>query len=245
MPTTKKAAANQPGSAQAAVTETALATAAATAAVAAAEDDIPRAQQALADAEAHVIALLATTTPNTDDAGRSQIEKARAAVEKCRKDIEWAHVKRQAAEVAYVQATDAEARAHRDLFAENYLAEFRRFNDPQNRETLLLRQLTNTTAELVALLGNRKDLHDQLFQQYASLPPDEKSDLHDRLMQEHQKLPADHRPGRPITTYASRSIPAHINQVPPELADAFRSGLDAAQAKALAEQHAQITQASN
>jgi hypothetical protein len=58
-----------------------------------------------------------------DTTGRTQIGKARTAVEKCRSHLEWAIIQRQAAEVAYRRTNDDECAARRGVIAERCKAE--------------------------------------------------------------------------------------------------------------------------
>lgn len=181
-------------------------------AIRAARARIPAAQQELSQAEADVTAAL---TPGTCK-NKADLQNARARFEKARDDIEWAHIEIQSAETAHSQTSAAAARAQRAVTAEEYLVEHQRFNDPMARENNLLDQLTQTVAELLALLPERDRLHHRLTQEYDLFPADEK-----------QQLAIAIPPGRLMTTRESYAdfnpwnVPVH-NQA---IAEAIKAGI--------------------
>jgi hypothetical protein len=143
----------------------------------AAEAAVPRAEQDLADAEHHVADVLAAAINDGAGASRSEIGKARTAVEKCRSDVEWAGLQAKAAETAYQRAIDAELAARQAVITGEYRAEAERWADPDKRETVALKQLTELVAELIELIADREQLHARLIQEVAHFPEDKKLEL--------------------------------------------------------------------
>ena len=148
---------------------------------------ITASREALAQAEREAVeAMSAATIDGDTPAARTRVEKARQKVEKARADIDWATLQLNAAENAYARTHDDVTRAQRVVIAEEYIAEHQAFNDPNLRETVLLKQVTDTIAELLPLVKQRQDWHDRLASEVNHFHPEERP-----------TVPA----GRPIVTY--------------------------------------------
>src|SRR5258707_8173305 len=83
---------------------------AAAAALLAAEDDIKAAEQAVTELEASLIRGDAVTRP--------QLDKARSAIEKAKSDVDLKRLQHTAYHAAHSRASDAAAKAHRDVIHE-------------------------------------------------------------------------------------------------------------------------------
>ncbi|MEM6109211.1 hypothetical protein AAHS21_23690 [Mycobacterium sp. 050272] len=135
----------------------------------AANDGIARAEQAL-DA-AKVAAIEAVNARCADPlAARQRIETARATVKKAEDDLDFAKLQLQAAEVVERQAFDDVELARVPVIVEEYQDAVRERNDPQSREKVLLAQLTDNIAELMSIIGQRRQQHARLAAEYEHLP---------------------------------------------------------------------------
>jgi hypothetical protein len=190
-------------------------TAEAEAALQPARDGLTAAQEALAAAESEGIA--AVVTKSTDpEAARDRIEKSRTAIKEAQDGVQWAVLELHAAEAVHEEAHQAEQAARRAVTVAEYQAAHKEWNDPDSREEKLLAQLSDTVAELIPLIIDRKDLHDRLTQEWQHLPADERPQL---------------KTGRPITTSPSRFTGEHIADITPEVAVAIKAGSAAALAE--------------
>ena len=185
------------------------------AAVTAADAAAQAAHQATTDARAALAAVEAElVNALADGAARPQIEKIRERRDLARQEADYADLDAEAAEVRYSRAADAAAAAHRALVAEEYRRAFAAFNDPANRETVLLDELQSVVAELCRLIDKRQTQHDRLAREYASFPDAERFPV---------------RPGRQITTYGHRGQGRWELDVPnAEVAEAIKAGVIAA-----------------
>lgn len=184
-------------------------------AIAAAEADVARAEQTLADAQAHAIEVVGSKCADATEA-RQRIEKAREAIKQAEDELDFEKLKLQAAQVVQRQAYDDMHVTQRRASADAYKAEHKRFNDPACRETVLLETVAAAVAELYLLLWDRKELHDRLNQEHWHLPADEK--------------PAVPRDGRPIQGNSPRThYLAPFGPIPPEVIEAVRAGNEAGQ----------------
>ena len=181
---------------------------AADAAAQAAHQATTDARAALAAAEAELLDAVA------DGAARPQIEKIRERVDLAKKEVGYADLDAEAAEVRYSRTADAAAAAHRALVRQEYAAAHAAYNDPNNREEVLLDQLQSVVAELCRLIDKRQTQHDRLAREYASFPDAERFPV---------------RPGRQITTYGHRGQGRWELDVPnAEVAEAIKAGVIAA-----------------
>jgi hypothetical protein len=190
------------------------ATAAAYDAIEPAEADLAAARQALGTANTDLLTSVVVKNPDPK-AAKTRIEGSRAKLKLAADEVEWCVLKAHAVEVQYQQAVEAEQAARHAVFVEEYQAEHEAFNDPGSRENTLLARVTADVSELFVLLGDRKDKHDALSSQWASLPPAERPPV---------------KAGKPIGSTFSRVIPANIT-APPEIVEAVKSGLAAADAE--------------
>jgi hypothetical protein len=114
---------------------------AADAAMVAASEGAAAAERGLDDAEAELLETMAAAAVESDGAAQARIKKARTDVEKARDAVEFAHLQRQAGEVAHGRAADDAAQARRRVTADEYIDEHKAYNDPAARESVLIAQL--------------------------------------------------------------------------------------------------------
>lgn len=130
---------------------------------AAAAADVAEAERAAAELYEAFIAGDHTITPAQMDkanqaANRAALYRDRAAAELARSADQ--------ARLAALQVTICE-----------YDAEYERFNDPDLREHVLMRQLTAAIAEAIPLIRKRKGLHNRLWQQARAISPEDRQRL--------------------------------------------------------------------
>ena len=175
--------------------------------MAAAAEATATTRQAVAAAEAGLVDAIA------EGAATGTLKAARDRLDTARRDAEWATIEQQAAEVRYSRQADATAAARRAVVRTEYLAAHAGYNAADNREALLLAQLTATVAELARIVPERQAHHDTLAREVASWPVDERPVL----------------PGRPILTHGHIGLGRWEVDLPnAELAEAIKSGLAAA-----------------
>lgn len=180
---------------------------AADAAMAQAVETVATARQAVTDAEGNMLTAVA------DGAPTAALKHARDRLDTARRDAEWAEIEQQAAEVRYSRLADAAAAARRAVVRTEYLAAHAAYNAADNREAVLLAQLTAAVAELARIVPERQAHHDTLAREVASWPVDERPVL----------------PGRPILTHGHVGLGRWEVDLPnPELAEAIKSGVAAA-----------------
>lgn len=198
------------------------ATAAAHAAIQPYCDQLAAARDALASAQAEALDAIAVKSVDPA-AARERIEKARAAIKTAEDDVQWAILELNAAEARHEQAHTDEQAARRAVTAAEYVAAHREWNDENNRENQLLRQLKDNIAELIPMINDRKNQHDRLAQEWAHLPTEERPQL---------------KAGQPITDTSTRLIGEHIADITPEVSAAIKAGAAAAQAELTARRRA-------
>ncbi|MCV7101539.1 hypothetical protein [Mycobacterium palustre] len=197
-------------------------TATAADALAAANAAVPTAQQALAAAEAKVQELLVQASLGAPGVDMTSIGKARAQAEQAKSDVEWAALKSQAAQAAYQRAEELEHAANRACVRDEYLAEIKRWNSADERESVLLRQLEDVVAEFVPLMAARKSLHARLGAAVDHFPPDELAELRSA---EAEAVPEPLRGPRLGST--QRQVKLIHLPVPLEIGEALERGLAA------------------
>ena len=158
------------------------------------------------------------------------VQQAREAVEKPRKDHEWAILRHQAAEAAHRRASDAEAQVVRALVADEYVRAHRDYNDPESREAILLNRIREDVVEVIGLIECRMETHDRLARDVATWPAEERQQL------------IQVGAGKPITTHGQQGFGSWSVQVPAMdvaevLTDAIAAAAEQKRAAAQAAQH--------
>jgi hypothetical protein len=107
--------------------------------------------------------------------------------------------------------------ARRAVTVADYQAEQANWQDPNNREKQLLRQLTALVTELIPTILDRKELHNNLAQHW----------------DQWQHLPEDERPtvSRTFVTDSTGLITELIADLTPEIAAALKAGTAAARSQ--------------
>jgi hypothetical protein len=162
-------------SAREALTAATEATTAAGDALNAADAAVTAAQKNADDLQAAFIDGQTTGAAGDGEYTRAQMEKTLAAIDKAKLDVDWAHLQRRAAEAAYFRATDAEARAHRAVVAEEYIEAHRQHFDSDTRVNRLQADLPGLIAEFLELVDARDAQHDRLAQEFQHFPEAERA----------------------------------------------------------------------
>lgn len=132
----------------------------------------------LAEAEEEAVqSMVAAAREGDNDKTRARIASAKQGLADARDAADWSRLEHAAKEVAFNEAVETAARAHRAVSMAEYVAEAKAYSDPKSREKVLLAQLTSTVAELLPLVVNRKRTHSRLAQEYQSCPVDERPEL--------------------------------------------------------------------
>ena len=135
--------------------------------VGAAADEADRARRDLEERETAVV-------DGTGISTRVALDKARAGIEQARADLQWAELQHRAAQAAEQRSYEDLRLVQQELTRAEYLQAHAQWNDPQNREAVLMEQLAACITELTHLAHDRRALHSRLSQAYSAIPAEER-----------------------------------------------------------------------